>query len=291
MGSGGQAAPSPAAPASSCNRASFRTVIDVGHTLESPGAMSARGVPEYEFNLKLAKAIEQKLNADGFSRTAMLITAGPSVKGLIARTRNANAAQGDLFLSVHHDSVPEQFKESWEFEGKQYQFSDRFTGHSLFVSLDNAERKASLLFGNLLGKQLKARGLQFTLHYTEAFMGSRRRDLVDPEAGVYRYDKLFVLRGAKMPALLLEAGMIVNREDELVLASPERQTLIAAAVSDAVEKFCDLRTAEKAKLLAEAKRAKKKTAKEQPKSAKEKPKEKSGWFNPFARPQQKTQQN
>ena len=55
-------APSPAAAPSSCNRASFRTVIDVGHTLESPGALSARGVPEYEFNLKLAKAIEQKLN-------------------------------------------------------------------------------------------------------------------------------------------------------------------------------------------------------------------------------------
>ena len=78
--------------------------------------------------------------------------------------------------------------------------------------------------------------------------------------------------------------MMINRDDELKLASPERQTLIAAAVSDAVEKFCDLRTAEKARLLAEAKRAKKKAAKEPPKP-------KSGWFNPFMRPQQKSQQN
>ena len=267
--------PSPSTPPSSCNRASFRTIVDVGHTLEEPGAMSARGVPEYQFNLDLAKAIEQKLSADGFGRTILLVTAGPALKGLLARVRNANAMQGDLYLSIHHDSVPELFKEDWEFEGKPNKFSDRFTGHSLFVSFDNAERKASLLFGSLLGKQLKARNLQYTRHYTEAIMGSRRRDLIDPDAGVYRYDKLIVLRHTAMPAVLLEAGMMINRDDELLLISAERQKLVAAAVSDAIEKFCDLRTAEKAKLLAEAKRAKKKAAKAQPKP-------KSGWLNPFA---------
>ena len=34
----------------SCPRSTFRVVIDVGHTATSPGADSARGVPEYEFN-------------------------------------------------------------------------------------------------------------------------------------------------------------------------------------------------------------------------------------------------
>ncbi|HKY88173.1 MAG TPA: N-acetylmuramoyl-L-alanine amidase [Pseudorhodoplanes sp.] len=280
----GQTALSPAAAQSSCNRAAFRTVIDVGHTLEEPGAVSARGVPEYQFNLNLAKAIEQKLTADGFDKTVLLITSGRTLQGLLARVRNANTMPADLYLSIHHDSVPEQFKETWGFDGKPNLYSDRFTGHSMFVSFDNAERKASLLFGNLLGKQLKARDLQFTRHYTEAIMGSRRRDLVDADAGVYRYDKLIVLRHTRMPAVLLEAGMMINREEELKLASPERQTLIAAAVADAVEKFCDLRTAEKAKLLAEAKRAKKKAAKEPPTPT-------SRWFNPFVRPQQKSQPN
>jgi N-acetylmuramoyl-L-alanine amidase len=277
-------APSPAAPPSSCDRATFRTVIDVGHTLESPGAFSARGVPEYQLNLNLATTIERKLTADGFEKTVLLVTSGRTQPGLLARVRNANTLPADLYLSIHHDSVPEQFKETWDFDGKPNLYSDRFSGHSMFVSFDNAERKASLLFGNLLGKQLKARDLQFTRHYTETIMGSRRRDLVDPEAGVYRYDKLIVLRHTKMPAVLLEAGMMINRDDELKLASPERQALIAAAVGGAVEKFCDLRTAEKAKLLAEAKRTKKKAAKEP-----EKPK--SGWFNPFTRPQKKPQPN
>lgn len=249
----------PASPqAAACGRSAFRTIVDVGHTLDVPGAMSARGVTEYQFNLDLAKAIEQKLTSSGFDRTILLITSGPAMKGLMARVRNANAMQADLYLSVHHDSVPAHFLETWEYDGKPNRFSDRFTGHSLFVSFDNPQIKASLLFGKILGNQLKTRGLQFTRHYTEAIMGSRRRDLVDPEAGVYRYDKLIVLRMTAMPALLLEAGMIVNREDEKVLASPERQTLIAAAVTDAVDGFCGQQAAEKARLLALAKRGKKK---------------------------------
>ena len=252
-----QAAATSPSPPPTCNRAAFRPIIDVGHTLEEPGAMSARGVTEYAFNLNLAKAIEQKLTATGFSRTVMLVTSGPAMKGLFARVRNANAMLADLYLSIHHDSVPEKFLENWDSEGKPNRFSDRFTGHSLFVSFDNPQRKASLLFGKFLGNQLKARDLKYTPHYTEAIMGSRRRELVDRDAGVYRYDKLIVLRETTMPAVLLEAGMIVNRDDEVVLASPERQALVAAAVTDAVGQFCDWREAEKAKALALAKRAKK----------------------------------
>jgi hypothetical protein len=41
-----------------------------------------------------------------------------------------------------------------------------------------------------------------------------------------------------MPAVLLEAGSIVNRDEELALASPERQQLITAAVVDAVDSYC-----------------------------------------------------
>jgi N-acetylmuramoyl-L-alanine amidase len=49
----------PSAP--KCARADFRVVLDVGHTAESPGAKSARGVDEYAFNLRLAKVIDQAL--------------------------------------------------------------------------------------------------------------------------------------------------------------------------------------------------------------------------------------
>jgi N-acetylmuramoyl-L-alanine amidase len=221
-----------------CDRAAFRLILDVGHTRESEGAISARGVPEYEFNLALAREIEAKLTEAGFVKTVLLVSAGPGRESLLRRVVRANAMAADLLLSVHHDSVPEMFKEWWELDDQKNWYSDRFRGHSIFVSYDNGERNKSLAFARLLGQRLKARGLQFTPHYAKAFMGRWRRDLVDADAGVYRYDQLIVLRATRMPAVLLEGGSIVNREEELAMGTPERRALIAAAVLDAVEGFC-----------------------------------------------------
>src|SRR5215213_1407824 len=72
-------------PADRCGRAAFRAIIDVGHTEQAPGATSARGVPEFAFNVNLARRIEQQLLAAGFRRSVLLITEGPSGKGLVER--------------------------------------------------------------------------------------------------------------------------------------------------------------------------------------------------------------
>jgi N-acetylmuramoyl-L-alanine amidase len=221
-----------------CNRAAFQVIVDVGHTVEAPGARSARGVSEYEFNLRLATLVEQSLIEAGFGKTVLLVTDGPSRKGLHQRVAQANRSSADLFLSIHHDSVPNSFLEKWQYEGMERHFSDRFKGHSIFVSIDNGDPKGSLLFAKLLGSQLKTRGLQYTPHYTDKVMGNRRRTLVDPETGVYRYDQLIVLKATQMPAVLLEAGSIINRDEELLMGSAEHQSLIGASVTDAVMQFC-----------------------------------------------------
>jgi len=224
--------------ATSCARPNFRVVLDVGHTAKSPGAKSARGADEFDFNLRLARRIDQALLDAGFPKTVLMVTDGPGVRSMYARVARANALSANLLLSIHHDSVPDRFLEKWDYNGKAETFSDRFKGHSIFVSDGNNDPKDSLLFGSLLGEQLKARGLQYTPHYTEKFMGRWRRTLLDTDAGVYRYDTLFVLKETQMPAVLLEAGSIANRDEELVMASPERQQLISAAVVDAVDSFC-----------------------------------------------------
>jgi N-acetylmuramoyl-L-alanine amidase len=228
-------------PDSACDRAAFRVVVDVGHTAESPGAISARGVYEYEFNLRLARLIERKLLDAGFGKTVLLVTDGPARKSLFKRVARANASSADLFLSIHHDSVPDSFLEAWEYQGEEHHYSDRFKGHSLFFSIDNADPDGSLLFGQLLGEQLKTRNLQYTPHYIEKFMGHRQRLLIDAKVGVYRYDQLIVLKSTRMPAVLLEAGSIINRDEELAMNSPERQSLIGAAVAHAVDGFCAIR--------------------------------------------------
>jgi N-acetylmuramoyl-L-alanine amidase len=80
----------------SCARSAFRVVIDVGHTATSPGADSARGVPEYEFNLQLADAITQSLHEAGFDKTVRLVTSGTRVTSLFERAASANHLKADL---------------------------------------------------------------------------------------------------------------------------------------------------------------------------------------------------
>lgn len=236
-------APPPKPKVAACTRAaSFRTVVDVGHTADVAGALSARGVPEYIFNLHLATEIENALRAAGFDKTVLMVTAEAPTAGLYKRAARANDLKADLFLAIHHDAVPDSFLQTWLVAGEVQHYYDRFPGHSLFISQQNGDRAGSLAYAHLLGMALKARGLTYTPHYTEAYMGHRQRELLDPQAGVYRYDQLIVLKETHMPAVLLEAGSIVNRDEELLLATPERQALVAGAVVDAVDAFCAARS-------------------------------------------------
>jgi N-acetylmuramoyl-L-alanine amidase len=224
-----------------CDPSKFPIILDVGHTAEAPGAMSARNVPEFDFNVRLAKRIEERLKSEGFFETSLLVTEGKARPSLWKRVAAANRSGARLLLSIHHDSVPDSFLEEWEFEGTRSHFSDRFTGYSLFVSRRNPRFETSLKFGRLLGNQLKAQGLEYARHYTQAFMGRHRRKLLDRDTGVYRFDDLVVLRWTRMPAVLLEAGSIINRDEELAMNSPERRDIISAAVAGAVKQFCELR--------------------------------------------------
>ncbi len=224
---------------SKCDRSQFRVILDVGHTVEAPGAISARNVPEYDFNLRLATQIKRGLIEDGFDKTVVLVTAGRARPSLFKRVAKVNGLSANLLVSIHHDSVPDSLLETWEFEGKESHFSDRFTGHSIFVSYENPHLKGSLLFGRLLGNELKDKGLQYARQYTQPIMGRYQRELVDAGAGVYRYDKLIVLKGTQMPAVLFEAGSIINREEELQMNSAERLDLISASLRSAIKTFCN----------------------------------------------------
>ena len=224
--------------ASACEPSKFRIVLDVGHTAESEGATSARNVAEFVFNLRLARRIEEKLKAEGFAETRLLLTEGKARPSLAKRVAAANDLHANLFLSIHHDSVPNSLLEDWEFEGKKSHFSDRFSGYSVFVSRNNPDFKTSLSFAELVAKEMKAQGLQYAQQYTLAVMGRYQHPLLNKETGVYSYDQLVVLRSTRMPAVLLEAGSIINRDEELKMDSSERRDIISGAVAAAAKEFC-----------------------------------------------------
>ncbi|QOZ37557.1 N-acetylmuramoyl-L-alanine amidase [Bradyrhizobium sp. CCBAU 53421] len=236
--------PTVAKPAAAkCDPATLRIVLDVGHTAESEGAISARNVAEFAFNLRLARLIEEKLKAEGFAATKLLLTEGKARPSLFRRVAAANHLHADLLLSIHHDSVPNKMLEDWEFEGKKRHFSDRFSGYSVFVSRENPDFGASLRFAELIAKEMKAQGLQYAAQYSLPIMGSNQHPLLNKDTGVYSYDELIVLRKTAMPAVLLEAGSIINRDEELKMDSPERRNAIGSSVVSAVKEFCEPRWA------------------------------------------------
>ncbi len=86
-----------------CEMSKFRIVVDVGHTPDSYGALSARNDTEFGFNFRLASLITAKLKAEGFAATRLLVTDGKARPSLLKRVSTANGARADLFLSIHHD--------------------------------------------------------------------------------------------------------------------------------------------------------------------------------------------
>jgi N-acetylmuramoyl-L-alanine amidase len=219
-----------------CDKSTFRIVIDVGHSQAAPGAISARGVTEYSFNLRLAGIIEKHLIAHGYGNVFRLMTPG-AAGDFALRTGRANSLAPDLFLSVHHDSAQRQYMEQWNFDGEQRLYSDRFKGWSLFVSYANPHPSESIHFAKLLADRLLASGLPFSTHHSEQIAGESR-SFIDPSRGIYRYDGLAVLKLVRAPAVLMESGVIINRDEETALASPARQNAIAEAVAEAVDGFC-----------------------------------------------------
>jgi N-acetylmuramoyl-L-alanine amidase len=227
-----------AAADDTCKRASFKVLIDVGHTPDDPGAISAHGNPEYGFNLSLANVTTASLIDAGFRHTTLLLAKGKSYAQLVQRAAIANRVAPDLLLSIHHDSVPPVYLRKWEFAGVERPYSDKFSGHSLFVSHKNRFYRQSVDFAKLLGRELAAANLRFNPQHAEDIPGARH-PLIDAELGVYSYDNLVVLKDIAVPAVLFEAGSIINRQEELVMRTPERQALLAKAITSAVVEFCN----------------------------------------------------
>lgn len=224
------------AGASCASKENLKIVLDVGHTATDGGAFSARGVPEYAFNLSLAQRIKEELVKAGYSSAFLMVTQASGNSGLFQRVERASRMKADIFISIHHDSVADPYLERWSYEGEEQYYSDRSKGFTLHVSPSNRNYSQGIRLAESLADSLIGRGLAPTTNPELCMPKSAR--ILEPARGIYQRRNLVVLDFTKMTAVLLESGVIVNRDEELAAESEERQQLIAEAVADGLAKFC-----------------------------------------------------
>jgi N-acetylmuramoyl-L-alanine amidase len=144
-------------------------------------------------------------------------------------SRSPRANGMDLFISIHHDSVQPRFLSDWEYEGEARSYSDRFSGFSLFVSRLHPDPRASLKCASAIGAQLRRGGFTPSRYHADPVLGENR-PFADEDNGVHYFDNLAVLKTAHVPALLFEAGVIVNRDEELRMQDPAVRGRIVEAI-------------------------------------------------------------
>jgi N-acetylmuramoyl-L-alanine amidase len=193
--------------------------IDVGHYNEKPGVFSASDRPEFEYNLDLARETARDLKRAGLE--VRMIGERGDYRYFNHRTRDAAGAA--LFVSIHHDSV----RERWISE------ADKFSGFSLFVSRRNPQPEKSLVCASAIGAELRAAGFKPSLYHADPVFGEDR-PFADRKNGVHWFDNLAVAHTASMPAVLVEAGVIVNPAEDAEMRDPQVRGRIAGAISAGV---------------------------------------------------------
>ena len=169
--------------------------MDVGHYYAAPGATAASGKAELEFNPELAYEVRQALER----------------RGLRVRM-------------IEDQAVLQERMRDAEF----------FSGFSLFVSRLNPQLGKSVACAGAIGAQMRSAGLAPSRYHADPVFGESR-PYADQTNGVHFFDNLAVARTAAMPAVLVEAGVIVNPREERELRAPRMRRRIAEAIAQGVE--------------------------------------------------------
>ena len=195
--------------------------VDTGHTPLHPGATGASGQVEYLYNLEMSNALANHLitSGDRVSRTSA------DGKEITLQERLLKAPDADLFISIHHDSIPQE----WIDAGRRREFA----GFSIFVSPKNTYYEQSLHCAKEIGEQMLAIGEKPSLYHATPIQGENR-PLIDKRLSVHQYDDLIVLKTAPIPAVLVEIGVIANPDEEQRLSKPDAIERIAKAIATGI---------------------------------------------------------
>jgi N-acetylmuramoyl-L-alanine amidase len=211
-------------------------VLDAGHGGRDPGAIGVGGVREKDVTLNLARALEPLLEARGFR---VVHTREDDRKiGLEERTAIAEAARGDLFVSLHANAARRRSVSGVE----TYYLDENHERHSLTVAArENGVERGEV---NALQRTLARLRVSEVSPHSRRLAEVVQRRIVDGMPRRLRPADLGVKRGpfyvlflSSMPAILVETGFVTNRAEAERLRSEAYLDAMAEQIAEALASY------------------------------------------------------
>jgi N-acetylmuramoyl-L-alanine amidase len=216
--------------------------IDAGHGGDDPGAIGKNGTREKDVTLAIARALEQRVDAEPGMK-AILTRDGDYFVPLRDRMRRARARQADLFVSIHADSIRDRSvdgssvyilsqhgasTEAARWLAERQNAADLIGG----VSLEN---KGDMLASVLLDLSQTA---SLTASHTAAEHVLRQLNLVgEVRKPLVQQAGFMVLKSPDIPSMLIETAYISNPGEEIRLRSIAHQAKLAVAIHQGLREY------------------------------------------------------
>jgi len=220
----------------------FLVMIDPGHGGYDPGTQSSAGAVEKDLALQIATRLKAALEARGIR--AELTRSTDVFISLAERTRIANRAGADLFVSIHLNSSPNTAT-----TGIEVYYLNNTTDRAT-IRLARMENAGADGYGAPDASNLNYILTDLRQNYKapEAASVARMIDaqaVADLDAGFglnvnalgAKMGPFYVLVGAHMPAVLVECGFMSNAGEAARLKSAVYQDVLAGAVATAVAHY------------------------------------------------------
>jgi N-acetylmuramoyl-L-alanine amidase len=221
-------------------------VIDAGHGGKDPGAIGVTGVKEKDVNLKIALKLGSLLEKELPGVKVVYTRKTDQFIELYRRGKIANEAGGKLFISIHCNSTVKKNSNHRGFEvyllrpGKTQDAIEIAEFENSVIKLeDNPDRYQQLTDENfILVSMAHSQYMRYSERFSDLLNQEWKRGAEIPSLGV-KQAGFYVLVGASMPSVLIEAGFLSNKNDEAYLNSAKGQNEIARSISNSVKKYRD----------------------------------------------------
>jgi N-acetylmuramoyl-L-alanine amidase len=215
-----------------------RIVVDAGHGGKDPGAIGPGGTREKDVTLAIAKILAVQLK-EKFGCQVVLTRDKDVYLPLEERTAIANRIGADLFISVHANASHKSEVRGVETYYLNFSKNDQaaaVAARENGTSLKQVSDLEMILFDLMANSKINESS-RLAAAIQKKLVGSLTRHYSNINDHGVRQGPFYVLLGATMPSVLVEAAFISNREEEKRLGDRRFQEKTAAAIVQGVHEF------------------------------------------------------